>query len=252
MTNTSQNSECLNCNQPLNGNYCSNCGQKSKTGTITLKETIGDFFSSTFALEGPLMLTTKMMVVDPGLLFREFLAGKRKKYYKPVGFFVVLTAVYLIVRAILDYNTLQNMPPIYENSPQFVKDFKKAAFFMVANINNILLFLALSVGINNKIYFFKKHNLTEYLTIGFYITGIYTIIGLLQMILDLYVFQAPRQLVLLFLFLYIVYTTYSFHQKRTFLSVLKYLLMGITTVILYIVFSFGFSYLVVVTGRLLG
>ena len=65
-----------------------------------------DFFSASFALEGPLMRTLQRLITNPGIMLRGFLAGERKKYYKPVAFFIMLTAVYLILRSWLDYNPL--------------------------------------------------------------------------------------------------------------------------------------------------
>ncbi|NOX46877.1 MAG: DUF3667 domain-containing protein [Chlorobi bacterium] len=43
-----------------------------------------------FALEGPFWLTIKLLFVNPGKLFREYIAGKRKAYYKSVAFFFLI------------------------------------------------------------------------------------------------------------------------------------------------------------------
>lgn len=46
---------CLNCGTELVGNFCHNCGQSAKVDRLAFLETIQDFFSSSFALEGPLL-----------------------------------------------------------------------------------------------------------------------------------------------------------------------------------------------------
>ena len=247
MSEPSTNStECLNCHAPLSGSFCQNCGQSKSVHRITFKETIGEFFSSTFALEGQLLSTIRLLIVNPGKLFREFIGGKRKPYYKPVAFFVVMTAVYLILKALIGYDPLEGeMLEVDENSPEFVQSTKKAAYFMTANINNILFFLVLAISINHKLFFRKSYNMAEYVTTGFFITGIFTLFGTLVMLADHFLVAIPSQVALLFLVLYTYYTAYSFHQRKSFWVHAKYGLLSFLTMVLYVFFSFGFSLLVV-------
>ncbi len=98
---------CLNCGEELNGKYCINCGQSDSVSRITIKETIGHFFSSSFSIEGPFRKTITDLVKNPGHLFREYIAGHRKSYYKPVALFVLSTALYLIIRAMTGYDPLE-------------------------------------------------------------------------------------------------------------------------------------------------
>ncbi len=239
-------SECSNCHARTNGDFCHVCGQSTSIHRITFNETIGEFFSSTFSLEGPLLSTIRLLIVNPGLLFREFIGGKRKKYYKPVSFFVVITATYLILRALIGYDPLEGrMPQIDENAPDAVVRAKKAAYYMVANINNIMLFLVFAIGLNHKFFFWKRHNLAEYVTIGFYATGIYTIYGTLHMVFNAYVTSIPNQIALILLVIYLAYSAMSFHQTRSFLAIVKYLLLGLFSVVLYVIFGYGFSFLMV-------
>ena len=242
----STSQKCLNCGEVIAGNYCQNCGQSTGVHRITFKETVDDFFSSTFALEGPLISTIVLMVVNPGRMLREFIEGRRKTYYKPVAFFVLITAIYLIIRSLIEYDPLEGqMMNIDENSPASVQRNKKAAHFMVANINNIMLFLAFSIGISQKLFFRKRYLLAEYVTIGFYITGIYTLVGMMQMLVDTYIIAINRQGILLFLVAYIFYVSYSFHQRKSLGAIIKYLLIGVLSIIMYIVIGYSFSLLVV-------
>ncbi len=104
---TNNDNSCLNCGTTLKGNFCAECGQPSSTGKISFKETIRNFMGIAFALEGPLWLTLRLLIVNPGKLFREYIAGKRKKYYKPVALFILVTAVYLILRAWIHFDSLK-------------------------------------------------------------------------------------------------------------------------------------------------
>ena len=128
--------KCLNCGETFISNYCPNCGQPASTGRVTFKDTLSSFLSSAFSLEGPLMFTIKSLTLNPGRVFHEFLAGKRKTYYKPVPFFILMAAVYIIIRSLLNFNPLEgNMPQAPEGNI-----FREASVFMVANINNLMFY----------------------------------------------------------------------------------------------------------------
>ena len=88
-----EHKRCLNYGSSLTGYYCSNCGQSAGVGRISFRNTLSDFFSASFALEGPLMRTIKLMIVNPGELCLEFLEGRRKRYHKPLAFFILLTTI---------------------------------------------------------------------------------------------------------------------------------------------------------------
>ncbi|MEP5611923.1 MAG: DUF3667 domain-containing protein [Cyclobacteriaceae bacterium] len=239
-------SECSNCNAKTTEAYCQQCGQSTSVHRITFHETLGDFFSSTFALEGPLLSTIRLLIVNPGLLLREFFVGKRKKYYKPVSFFVVLTAIYLILRALIQYDPLEGqLPPTYENTPPAVLRIKKAAYYMVKNINNIMFFLVFAIGFNHKLFFRKRYNLAEYVTMGFYLAGIYTLFGTLFMLFRVYVYDVPNQVALIVLMGYIFYAAISLHQRKSVGALIKYFLICFLSLVLYTGLGLGFSYLMV-------
>ncbi|MEO9482543.1 MAG: DUF3667 domain-containing protein [Ekhidna sp.] len=242
--NQSNRSHCLNCQAEITENYCSVCGQSAKVQRITFRETLDDFFSSSFALEGQLLSTIKLMVVNPGLLLRSFIAGKRKSYYKPVAFFVLLSAVYLIVRSVLDYDPLDGQVQL-NNADESSKLFKDAARFMVTHINHIMFFLVFAIGFSNKLFFYRKYNLAEYLTVGFYVSGIYILVGLVQMLFSLYVFFIASQINMVILFFYLLYVSFSLHQKKSFLAILKYLMLSLTVIFFYMLLGFGFSIIMV-------
>ncbi len=238
---------CLNCNEPVNGKYCGACGQSIKVGTITFRETLNGFLSSTFALEGPLLYTIKQLIVNPGKHHKEFISGKRKTYYKPVAFFIVLTAAYILLRALLGYDPLEGQ--VQDEAPADYAEMQelslKAARFMVDNINNIMFTLVLSIGLALKIFFRRRYNLAEYTTIGFYVAGIYILFGILFMFFQHFTGLRINQIQLIILFLYVFYTQWSLFGKVKIGYLLKYALVGVTSILFYMVFGFSVSLLIV-------
>jgi len=241
---TESNTRCLNCKVTLVGDYCHECGQSAKVTRLKLSETIKEFFSSSFAIEGPFFRTLKYLVVNPGKLFRDYLGGMRKSYYKPVAFFIMLTAAYIIVRSLINYDSFGGNPPP-TNLPENRKIFAVAAFFMVQNINNIMFFLVLSIALFQKMFYWRKYNLVEYLAVGFYLSGFYILLGVLTAIINTYIYQFSPQINLLILFAILVYSFYSLHLKNSFWSILKYLIVSVLCILGYVIMGYGFSLLFV-------
>ena len=210
---------CLNCKASLVGDYCHQCGQSAKVSRLTFVETSREFFSSSFAIEGPFLQTIKYLIINPGKLFREYIGGMRKTYYKPVAFFIMLTAIYIIIRSLIGFDPFRD-EPIQASNPKDSKLINDAGVFMVKNINNIMFFLVLSIGIFQKLFYWKRYNLVEYLTIGFYISGLYIIISMLNTLISTYVYSASSLINLAVLLIILVYNFYSLHLKKGFWELL--------------------------------
>jgi hypothetical protein len=87
---------CLNCHQPFEGTYCNHCGEKvytehDKSIWHFLEE--GLHFITHF--EGKFFTTLKALI-HPGRLSDEYCRGIRRKYFKPLSFFLLLVVVYLL------------------------------------------------------------------------------------------------------------------------------------------------------------
>ena len=238
---------CLNCGTAIQENYCSRCGQPTNTGEISFKETISNFLTVSFALEGPLWLTIRGLIINPGNLFREYIAGKRKTYYKPVAFFILITAVYLILRTLIGFDLLEDgsakkdIEELAAISPKTHEVFR----VMSSNINNILFLLVFSIALMLKLFFKKKYNLAEYTSIALFIVGIYTIVRTITMFIDKFTKIEIDSIELGILLVLIFYSSFSLFQEKNFLSVVKYALVSIFSLVLYLIFALGFFFLIV-------
>jgi hypothetical protein len=237
--------QCLNCGTALVGNFCSHCGQASNTSTITFKETFSQFLSSIFSLEGKLPFTIGALVKNPGKVFREYLAGKRASYYKPVPFFILLTAIYLIVQSLIGYDPLAGQfdAKVSEDAPELMKRIKTAARFMVEHINNILFLLVLSIGLLFKSFYRKRYKLAEYTAVGFYIAGIYVLLGLISiLVIQFTSFTNPGTVPMFLLFAYLYYASATFFQNRNFGAWIKYFFLSLFCAYLYVIMAFALAY----------
>ena len=84
---------CKNCDASFDSKFCPNCGQKADIHAITVKHVLHDFLHAfTHADKGFLMLA-KELLTKPGIIAREYVEGKRKKYFNPLSFLVITSAV---------------------------------------------------------------------------------------------------------------------------------------------------------------
>jgi len=87
--------ECLNCHQqlPVNATFCPNCGQKTTTGLISLKEFFQNFLDNVFNLNSRIVQTIKWLFI-PAKLTKEYFKGKHKTYYHPIRLYLVLSLIF--------------------------------------------------------------------------------------------------------------------------------------------------------------
>ncbi len=88
---------CLNCGADLRDKYCSHFGQKADVKRLTwhsLGEEVFHFFTH---IEKGFLKTTLQLIVHPGILFKNYLDGKRKTYHKPISFLLIWIGLFLLV-----------------------------------------------------------------------------------------------------------------------------------------------------------
>ena len=78
---------CLNCGAPLNGPYCSACGQKAHIHR-SLRAFMGDFVAGLMNFEGKFWRTLPMLAWCPGDLTRRYIAGERARFISPVALYL--------------------------------------------------------------------------------------------------------------------------------------------------------------------
>lgn len=90
---------CLNCEAPLreNDRFCPNCGQEDRNLEISFWEFIKDYLSSNFNFDTKLGRTITDLVLKPGKITHEYLAGKRTSYVKPLQVYFFVSFVYFML-----------------------------------------------------------------------------------------------------------------------------------------------------------
>lgn len=90
---------CRNCATPLpepTPAFCGRCGQEARLHPPTLHEFAHEFVSHYVALEGALWRSLGWLLVAPGRLTREYLAGRRRRYVLPLRLYLTLSLVFFL------------------------------------------------------------------------------------------------------------------------------------------------------------
>jgi hypothetical protein len=235
---------CNNCGSQTLGSYCNNCGQRTSVDKVTFSEIFQDVINTMFSIDAPLWVTIKSLVVNPGKLFRDFLNGKRKTYYKPVPFFILTTIIFVLVKALLNYDPMQNIAQVRHDSVN-VNLLNSAGAFMAKNINNIIFSFVFTFTIMVKLFFYKKYSLAEYMVVSFYLVGFYILITTITMFGLQFGNAQYKMFPFLIMFFYVIYALVSFFQKRTILTILKIILVYFFALVLYMILGYGISFLIV-------
>ena len=101
---------CRNCGADARGAYCPVCGQETRVALPNARQFLRDAAGRYVALDGRMWRTLFGLLLRPGFLTREYLAGRRRRYVRPARLFLVLSvAVFALFRVISE-------PPIFVTS----------------------------------------------------------------------------------------------------------------------------------------
>ena len=95
---------CANCGAPFvpeRRAFCPECGQETRLRAPTLGEFVQQFGGAYFSTEGALWRTLKLMLLRPGELTRQYLAGRRKHYVLPLRLYLTISLVTLLLMRVL-------------------------------------------------------------------------------------------------------------------------------------------------------
>lgn len=105
-SNTTQDVEsyvlCPNCGELLVGDYCHCCGEKHlESRDLSVRHFLGEAAHELTSIEhSKLFHTLWALLVRPGFLTNEWIAGRRKRYLKPLNLFLGVFAVSLFAYSV--------------------------------------------------------------------------------------------------------------------------------------------------------
>jgi len=85
---------CGNCDAPLTGPYCAQCGQHARDNARALGALLHDGWDLVIHVDSRFWLTLGKLLAKPGELTVEYFADRRGRYVSPLRLYVVLSVVY--------------------------------------------------------------------------------------------------------------------------------------------------------------
>ncbi len=176
---------CKNCNNPINGNYCSNCGQSSETGKIDFHYLIHEVQHSILHVDKGILYTIKELVLRPGSTIRSYLSGKRVNYFKPFAFVFILGTLYGFIAHFFKYYPENEIMPSLGYTESSLKYTQKTMELIYSNYSLAILILVPFSAFSTFIFFRKSiYNYWEHLIANSYIAGMQILILLIFYLLN--------------------------------------------------------------------
>jgi hypothetical protein len=135
---------CRNCDTPLDGDYCSSCGQRNVDLERPIWGLLAGVVKETFEVDGRAALTLKTLFRHPGMLTSEFLAGRRRTYTPPLRLYLVTSISFFVFVAWLAQSGILLDPgqdPVFDAAvqAQFLSDDLPRLMFVLLPVFALLL-----------------------------------------------------------------------------------------------------------------
>src|SRR5690554_5236855 len=95
--------KCLNCEHPLDKSdvFCPHCSQLNSNKKLHFSDLFNEFFASIFAYDSRLVKTLKIIMFRPGIITKQYVAGKRMTYANPFRFYLSVSIIFFLLLGLI-------------------------------------------------------------------------------------------------------------------------------------------------------
>lgn len=97
---------CKNCGYHFMGNYCNHCGQSYKTNRLNFNNAWQNVLGGFSNISDGFLYTLLNLLYRPGYMIKDYIGGKRIRYFKPFQTLFVLAAIYIVLAQLIDPTSL--------------------------------------------------------------------------------------------------------------------------------------------------
>lgn len=166
---------CKNCSFEFEGKFCPKCGQKSKTGRITIRQVFNEARQHFIHFDQGFLYTVRELALRPGHSIREYIAGKRVKHVKPVKFMFWAAAInFLIMHFLrLDEDILKKVAEQQQNNNPKANELSQKLGGFIFEHPSILLFSMIpAIALCSWLFFRRRgYNYAEHFVVSAYLMG---------------------------------------------------------------------------------
>ncbi|WOJ97794.1 DUF3667 domain-containing protein [Congregibacter brevis] len=92
---------CRNCDTPLDGQFCTSCGQREGRGDLHFGEAVTDILGDVFTWDSRVWRTLISLLFRPGFLSAEFNVGRRARYMPPFRLYIVVSFLLFLTLSLM-------------------------------------------------------------------------------------------------------------------------------------------------------
>ncbi len=92
---------CKNCGYQADSKFCPNCGQKVSVRRIAFKSLIKDLPHAVWHIDKGFLFNVIQLFKRPGYAIKDYLDGKRKNFYHPLSYMLIVLATMLVAMSFL-------------------------------------------------------------------------------------------------------------------------------------------------------
>ena len=113
---------CPECGEPIPERFCTRCGEKRvEARDYSLRHFLAEALNVIANLESPIPRSLFALVRRPGLLTAEYLAGRRKRYLKPLQLFVLCNVIFFFAQPLTGFNALTTPLDIHTSGTPYAQ-----------------------------------------------------------------------------------------------------------------------------------
>ncbi|GAB3690792.1 hypothetical protein GCM10027592_08320 [Spirosoma flavus] len=258
--------KCPNCSTDLTSGfiYCPTCGQTTDLPRFQIRHILNEFFQAIFSVDRGVLFLIKNLTTQPGTTACEYvLEKKRKKYFNPFSFLLLVLGLNLSVNILVKPYTVrfpESKNPSQHITPDVPKDMlpyverrRQATLFIEENINFIGL-AAIPVFAFVFWLCFRRSgiNYAEHLVAQVFFASFFSLVSILvTLVFGLALKQfLPflNRILLLFQLVYLSIAYYHFLNFHTLTGYLKTILSTLAALVSWVIISGGAVFLYIKFG----
>ena len=120
---TREDKTCLNCGHTVEERYCPHCGQENIEPKQPFHYLFTHFIEDFTHYDGEFWKTMKYLLLKPGKLTKEYLAGKRQLYVAPVKLYIFISFITFFLPPLISSSEEESSEP--EKKAHIAKEIKK-------------------------------------------------------------------------------------------------------------------------------
>lgn len=169
---------CLNCNTPLQPEqrYCSQCGQQADIHRFSIPHFLHEFFHAFTHTDKGIFHLLKSLATRPGITAREYIQGRRKAYFNPFTFFLIVMGIYVLADVAFSKHVPEQEPdqrilahiPTAEGKQQYIGMLHRGnnvRYFMEKKANIVAMVAVPLIALISWLFFYRRgFNYAEHLT----------------------------------------------------------------------------------------